>query len=366
MSYALLSSLDLRLIVETGYRVLESEDPEQLADHVQDVLHRLIGADVVVWNELTREGKVSTGMTFPELPNAFWTEVAPAMLALIHEHPFVKALAERSDSSLTAAISDLLPTARFVETGLYAVGYREFAAKYQISSAWRTPDGGYLVVSLNRRTSDFSSRDKFILDIVTRQAAGSYQRLRQIEGLRFRLDRTARGERVPTATTWLYVDDRLIVKWGAPDLEEYLRFHFDHRRLDIFLPAPLAAPITRLLMKALELSAGLGGRPLNSQLTFGGRNYRLALAPERSDRFRLTITETGGREGKERGSRGRQPLTRREVEVAHWAALGKTNPEIAIILGISARTVEKHVHAALAKLGFENRVQMARWTVENA
>ena len=52
-------------------------------------------------------------------------------------------------------------------------------------------------------------------------------------------------------------------------------------------------------------------------------------------------------------------LTRRETEVAVWIAQGKTNPEIATILGSSPRTVEKHVEKVLEKLGVENRTAAA-------
>jgi DNA-binding CsgD family transcriptional regulator len=52
-------------------------------------------------------------------------------------------------------------------------------------------------------------------------------------------------------------------------------------------------------------------------------------------------------------------LTRRESDVAQWVASGKTNAEIARILGSSARTVEKHVERVLEKLGVENRTAAA-------
>ena len=49
-------------------------------------------------------------------------------------------------------------------------------------------------------------------------------------------------------------------------------------------------------------------------------------------------------------------LTRREAEVLHWIAEGKSNPEIGRILSISVRTVEKHVEIVYRKLGVENRM----------
>lgn len=48
-------------------------------------------------------------------------------------------------------------------------------------------------------------------------------------------------------------------------------------------------------------------------------------------------------------------LTQRESEVLCWVAQGKTNPEIGTILGISPRTVQKHLERIYARLDVENR-----------
>lgn len=53
------------------------------------------------------------------------------------------------------------------------------------------------------------------------------------------------------------------------------------------------------------------------------------------------------------------PLTRRESEILAYVAVGKTNSEIGIILGISWRTVEKHMEHILQRLGVETRTAAA-------
>ncbi len=58
-------------------------------------------------------------------------------------------------------------------------------------------------------------------------------------------------------------------------------------------------------------------------------------------------------------------LTPREAEVLYWVSEGKTNPEIALILGSSRRTVEKHVEHILEKLGVENRLAAGRRAMEH-
>jgi DNA-binding response OmpR family regulator/DNA-binding CsgD family transcriptional regulator len=48
-------------------------------------------------------------------------------------------------------------------------------------------------------------------------------------------------------------------------------------------------------------------------------------------------------------------LTPRQAEVLYWVAQGKTNGETGVILGASARTIDKHMEQILARLGLENR-----------
>ncbi len=55
----------------------------------------------------------------------------------------------------------------------------------------------------------------------------------------------------------------------------------------------------------------------------------------------------------------RLSLTAREAEVLLWIARGKANRDIADILALSPRTVNKHLETIFAKLGVENRASAA-------
>lgn len=55
----------------------------------------------------------------------------------------------------------------------------------------------------------------------------------------------------------------------------------------------------------------------------------------------------------------RERLTPRQLEVLRWLCQGKTNDEIASVLGISVFTVKNHVQRILVKLDATNRVQAA-------
>jgi DNA-binding NarL/FixJ family response regulator len=58
-------------------------------------------------------------------------------------------------------------------------------------------------------------------------------------------------------------------------------------------------------------------------------------------------------------------LTDREVEVLRHVVAGETNQEIAVALGISYKTVEKHIDSIYAKLGVASRVEAAVTAVQN-
>jgi len=56
-------------------------------------------------------------------------------------------------------------------------------------------------------------------------------------------------------------------------------------------------------------------------------------------------------------------ITNREAEVLLWVAKGKTNREIAQILELSPRTVNKHLEQLFKKIGVENRTSAATLAV---
>ncbi|MGQ9369372.1 response regulator [Azospirillum sp. ST 5-10] len=91
----------------------------------------------------------------------------------------------------------------------------------------------------------------------------------------------------------------------------------------------------------------------------GGRGVRVAyvgrIGPD-EHLLRLAEAAAGGPEGL---LKERLALTAREAEVLLWLARGKPNRDIAEILGLSPRTVNKHLEQIFAKLGVENRTAAA-------
>ncbi len=57
-------------------------------------------------------------------------------------------------------------------------------------------------------------------------------------------------------------------------------------------------------------------------------------------------------------------LSARETACLEWVAAGKTSYEIGVILGISARTVDYHIHNACSKMGVHSRQTAATLALE--
>lgn len=91
------------------------------------------------------------------------------------------------------------------------------------------------------------------------------------------------------------------------------------------------------------------------RVSLRGMEFDLARAEsDRPGELLLRITEVR-EDGKIAALRKQGGLTRREAEVLLWVSYGKTNRTISEILGISPRTVNKHLEQVFRKLGVETR-----------
>lgn len=114
------------------------------------------------------------------------------------------------------------------------------------------------------------------------------------------------------------------------------------------LPQALLGPAQQLLGEHVP--------PLSSnRCEARGMEIELALLePDRPGETLIRVTEVR-EDGKIDSLQKHNGLTRREAEVLLWVSYGKTNRTISEILGISPRTVNKHLEQVFRKLGVETR-----------
>ena len=114
------------------------------------------------------------------------------------------------------------------------------------------------------------------------------------------------------------------------------------------LPAAIAAPVQRLLHE-----------PFNPAQSIRAKfdDFDIEMAAVETDRNGETLIRmTEIREGAEIAALQKHGgLTQREAEVLLWVSYGKSNRSISEILGISPRTVNKHLQQIFIKLGVETR-----------
>jgi DNA-binding CsgD family transcriptional regulator len=139
--------------------------------------------------------------------------------------------------------------------------------------------------------------------------------------------------------------------WATPGARGLLARHFAE-------PAALAG----LGAAALRLTEGEERGTLSLPVA-GGRIDVSLLAQSAAAEwlFRIAEVATGA---EERQLAARFGLTEREAEVLLWISHGKANREISEILGISPRTVNKHLEQVFEKMGVENRASAAAAAVK--
>ncbi|MFG3591947.1 response regulator [Bradyrhizobium sp. RDI18] len=122
---------------------------------------------------------------------------------------------------------------------------------------------------------------------------------------------------------------------------------------DVMLPEPIPQWLDETRKgKAAAKAAAMPTRHGNEQLRL---QYMGKLG---ANEFLLRLAKDSGAEAPVEFS-SELGLTTREGEVLSWLSKGKTNRDIAQILGLSPRTVDKHLEQIYSKLGVENRTAAA-------
>ena len=147
----------------------------------------------------------------------------------------------------------------------------------------------------------------------------------------------------------LAVDGAVNLRWCTPRADAVIE------RLFPGWPRPALPPALAQAVRRLQADDA----PLVVRLDMADSRLEFALLEQAApDEWLIRLTEA--REGEDaRALATRHGLTGREAEVLLWVSRGKPNREISEILGISPRTVNKHMEQVFEKLGVENRASAA-------
>jgi DNA-binding NarL/FixJ family response regulator len=144
------------------------------------------------------------------------------------------------------------------------------------------------------------------------------------------------------------------IMWATPQAQKLLSDNLPADSGDeVVLPQPMLQWLDQAQKgKTGSKTPALASFPHNEQLRL---QYMGKLGP---NEFLLRLAKEHGADLPKEFSRD-LGLTTREGEVLAWLSKGKTNRDIAQILGLSPRTVDKHLEQIYSKLGVENRTAAA-------
>jgi DNA-binding NarL/FixJ family response regulator len=169
-----------------------------------------------------------------------------------------------------------------------------------------------------------------------------------------RLTQSARAALDVSGRYLLAVNGQGKIMWATPQAQKLLSATLAADTEDEFvLPDPIPHWLDQARQgKAGSKAAAMASFPGHEQLRL---QYMGKLGP---NEFLLRLAKDTGADTPAEFS-SELGLTTREGEVLSWLSKGKTNRDIAQILGLSPRTVDKHLEQIYSKLGVENRTAAA-------
>ncbi len=305
------------------------------AEHVLRALAPLIPSNLSAFNELNVARKRLGVVMSRRVPDedrlrGVWERHSG-------QHPIIRYALETGDGQ-AMMISDFLSADEFHRLEIYREMYRLVDAEDQLSVVLRTDKGVMIALAFNRDRRDFTERERVKLNLVRPHILQAYANAEELAG---RLDekrdlQTALRE---TGHGLIAVDDGGSVAHATPGAPECVTRFFRGAESAEILPGPL--------------TEWLASDPHTPFTLHAGDATLIVRSPRHTARRLLLLSET--RHRRLPGER----LTPREIEVLRWIAEGKSNAEIATILGMSPGTAKQHVQNILAKLGVANRTAAA-------
>ncbi len=340
-------------------------DPQTLRKRTARMVRDLIPADVVRYAELREDQSGFENEYYTDRRDDF-ERYRPCFNAHMEEHPVLKYYRTHRVSRVLR-ISDLMPTERFSKTVIYNEFYRRMGIKHQLTTALFSREGRCREIILDREKRDFTAHNVRILEMLTPHLDQAFENAARIgilrsENVRLKNSLEATGE------GFLLTDSRGKILYRSPKADQILEGTGEHDTLAPGRLSPrLKAFLDRMVFRLANPLSDAKAAPrlvlnFSTESRVIVRFSALPRLPGDRNEYLLILKRSPARNSF-------QPLrslglTPRQAQILQLIARGQSDADIGAALGISPRTVEKHLEHIYDKLGVENRVDASRRAFE--
>ncbi len=348
-----LSGKELQRLSEFLRDLYQLRTHEEFSDYVITALPTVTEGEFTSYNEFYENGR----------PGFYKCDQVPycpdpahyvAMLSrYVHQHPLIMHF-HHTKAESAQMITDFVPMRTFQKTALYNEFYRPLKIPFLLSMAVKVGSDLTITVSRHQERREFHETNRTIFNVLRphlKQALENALAVTQMQNQLTAMNHVLEEERQALLSVTKEGGIRFVTPCAQRLLKQYgLQTRSDSNRLPIRLRDWLTHH-HRQLGRSDDVVPEL--QPLLIQGEFGCLTVRLIV---KDGQYLLILQECRTASGADFVALG---LSTRESEVLGWVARGKTNPEIGQILGISRRTVQKHLERIYIKLGVENRTAAA-------
>jgi len=306
---------------------------------LDQILPKLIPSDWISYNEVDLRNPENTLSILKPEANVIFEQLFPRFKEVLHQHPLITRQMQLADFPVHK-ISDFLTQQAYHELELYRDVYQPMGVEYQIAATVRLDPDHVTAFALSRQRDDYTERDRTILEMLRPHLVVAFNNLALSNAQQALLDGHELALReLASATIIVNLQNRILYHTGA-----------GLQWIGATSPGVLPAAVSDWLHQPAA-----NGTPANLRFISPEGEILIRAVPTHNREQRLlvltkNVAPTSAPSVRSLG------LSPRELEVGHWIGEGKTNAEIARILNISPRTVQKHVEHMFEKLGVSTRV----------
>jgi DNA-binding CsgD family transcriptional regulator len=354
-----LTRRDFRGLVECVRSCSTPRNFETFVSETLYALEALIPCELAAFCEMNPARRISRNWLrpidfYPPAHDRIWPTV-------MHEHPVLSYNAQTRDGR-AHKVSDFQSAEKFKRGGLYNQFYRPINVSDVLCFAIPSPRPYVLGFAFHRDRRSFTERERMLLNLLRPHLATGWQNSKAFTRMEDEIRSLRQGiQKAGLGVIMLFSSGqvRLATDCARQWLREFLGYA---PRVGKRLPEELGRWIRQQEDCSSQEHADRASSPLIIQQ--GGKRLVIRLMSDSVEKLLLLERQDSA---VDLHRYQRYGLTPRETEVLGWVAQGKSNRDIAAILGTSPRTVQKHLERVFQKLGVDNRTAAARaFPVERA